>query len=79
MIAWGLPPAPTKDTDSRSAHWDGLGQVELDAVKPEKLMQLLQNAIDDIFDKSLYEELMAREEHEGVMFKDELKLYISNL
>lgn len=79
VIAWGLPPAPTKDTDSRSAHWDGLGQVELDAVKPEKLMQLLQNAIDDIFDKSLYEELMAREEHEGVMFKDELKLYISNL
>ena len=42
-------------------------------------MQLLQNAIDDILDKSLYEELMAREEHEGVMFKDELKLYISNL
>ena len=79
VIAWGLPPAPTKDTDSRSAHWDGLGQVELDAVKPEKLMQLLQNAIDDIFDKSLYEELMVREEHEGVMFKDELKLYISNL
>ena len=79
VIAWGLPPAPTKDTDSRSAHWDGLGQVELDAVKPEKLMQLLQNAIDDILDKSLYEELMAREEHEGVMFKDELKLYISNL
>lgn len=79
VIAWGLPPAPTKDTDSRSAHWDGLGQVELDAVKPEKLMQLLQNAIDDIFDKSLHEELMAREEHEGVMFKDELKLYISNL
>ncbi len=79
VIAWGLPPAPTKDTDSRSAHWDGLGQVELDAVKPEKLMQLLQNAIDDIFDKSLYEELLAREEHEGVMFKDELKLYISNL
>ena len=79
VIAWGLPPAPTKDTDSRSVHWDGLGQVELDAVKPEKLMRLLQSAIDDIFDHSLFEELLAREEREAVMFKDELKSYLSTL
>lgn len=79
VIAWGLPPAPTKDTDSRSVHWDGLGQVELDAVKPEKLMRLLQSAIDDIFDQGLFEELLAREEREAVMFKDELKSYLSTL
>lgn len=38
VIEWGLPPAPAKETDSRTANWDGLGQVELDAVKPEKLI-----------------------------------------
>lgn len=79
VIEWGLPPAPTKDTDSRSVHWTGLGQVELDAVKPEKLMTLLQNAIDDIFDYNLYDELIAREEREEIQFKAELKEYISNL
>ncbi len=79
VIEWGLPPAPTKDTDSRSVHWTGLGQVELDAVKPEKLMTLLQNAIDDIFDYDLHDELIAREEREEIQFKAELKEYISNL
>jgi len=79
VIEWGLPPAPTKDTDSRSVHWTGLGQVELDAVKPEKLMTLLQNAIDDIFDYNLHDELIAREEREEIQFKAELKEYISNL
>lgn len=79
VLAWGLPPAPTKDTDSRSAHWNGLGQVELDAVKPEKLMSLLQGAIDDIFDEELYEELCDRERREEMMFKAELRTYINNM
>ena len=26
--AWNLPPAPAKETDTRTANWDGLGQVE---------------------------------------------------
>jgi len=37
VIKWKLPPAPKKAADSRSANWDGLGQVELDAVEPKKL------------------------------------------
>ena len=79
VLAWGLPPAPTKDTDSRSAHWNGLGQVELDAVKPEKLMSLLQGAIDEIFDEDLHDELRNREEREEIMFKAELREYINNM
>ena len=67
VIDWGLPPAPTKDTDSRSVHWTGLGQVELDAVKPEKLMNLLQGAIDEVFDEELYDELKEREKREATM------------
>lgn len=76
VIAWNLPPAPTKVTDSRSVHWDGLGQVELDAVKPEKLIELLNKAIDDIFDKNLYEELNKRESRERIVFQTELKRFV---
>src|SRR5690606_1638672 len=32
VVEWNLPPAPAKHTDSRTAAWEGLGQVELDAV-----------------------------------------------
>jgi hypothetical protein len=49
VIEWKLSPAPTKESDTRSNKWNGLGQVELDAVKPEKLMQLCEGAILDIF------------------------------
>ncbi len=76
VINWQLPPAPTKVTDSRSRHWDGLGQVELDAVKPEKLISLLDNAIEDIFDRELFEELRERESTERVAFQNELKRYV---
>lgn len=78
VIDWGLPPAPTKDTDSRSVHWTGLGQVELDAVKPEKLMNLLQGAIDKVFDEELYDELKERERREATMYRTELKEFIEN-
>lgn len=79
VLDWGLPPAPTKDTDSRSAHWTGIGQVELDAVKPEKLMALLQEAINEIFDPELGEELEEREDQEKQLFRTELKSYINSL
>ena len=79
VIDWGLPPAPTKETDSRSAHWTGIGQVELDAVKPEKLMGLLEDAISEVFDEELAEELDQREETEKAAFRLELKQYINSL
>ena len=79
VIAWGLPPAPTKVTDSRSVNWDGLGQVELDAVRPEKLMQLLERAIAEIFDDELYGELMAVEREEREEYRTELKEYVATL
>jgi len=79
VIAWNLPPAPTKVTDSRSVNWDGLGQVELDAVRPEKLMELLDEAISDIFDDDLYDELKATEEEEREEYRRELRNYIESL
>lgn len=79
VIDWGLPPAPTKDTDSRSAHWTGIGQVELDAVRPEKLEQLLRDAVSKIFDKDLEQELNRREALEHAMFQSELKDFVLSM
>ena len=76
VIDWKLPPAPTKVTDSRSASWDGLGQVELDAVKPEVLISLLEHTVRDLFDENLHDELMLRESEEREYFKAELKRYV---
>lgn len=74
--ALNLPPAPTKLTDSRTANWDGIGQVELDAVKPEILIQLLQDTVDSIFDYDLKDELDRREGIERDLFREELKRYV---
>jgi hypothetical protein len=79
VIKWKLPPAPAKKSDSRTAKWDGLGQVELDAVKPEKLMELLENAINEIFDNTLHEELLNREEDERIIYKKELKNFVKTI
>ena len=76
VVDWDLPPAPTKVTDSRSLHWNGLGQVELDAVRPEKLIELLEAAIMDLWDKNLYDELYKREEREREIFQTELKRFV---
>jgi hypothetical protein len=78
VVEWNLPPAPAKETDSRTANWDGLGQVELDAVKPEKLVELLNNAIENIFDFELYDQLIEQEQSERDLFQTELKRYVEN-
>lgn len=78
VIEWKLPPAPAKETDSRTANWDGLGQVELDAVKPEKLIAMLNDAVNEIFDPELYDELLERESDEREQFQAELKRYVED-
>lgn len=70
---WSLPPAPTKSSDTRSAKWDGLGQVELDAVEPKKIVELLNGAISDVFDETLFAELKEQQEDETKQFKKILK------
>lgn len=73
VVEWKLPPAPTKETDTRSANWDGLGQVELDAVEPNKIVKLLDEAIEEVFDRDLYDELLEAQEEERIQFKEILK------
>lgn len=79
VIAWDLPPAPTKSTDSRSAKWDGLGQVELDAVEPSKLQSICTDAIHKYFDEDLYDFLLDQEWEEKKKYKKKLKKFVKTL
>lgn len=79
VIEWNLPPAPTKSTDTRSGAWDGLGQVELDAVLPEDIVVLCEEAINSVFDKDLYDELLEQEQEEEIEFISNMKDYVKTL
>jgi hypothetical protein len=79
VVEWNLPPAPTKESDTRAANWDGLGQVELDAVKPEKLQRLCSEAIESLFDDDLYTELKEVQKEERETYRAELKAYVQTL
>lgn len=73
VVEWNLPPAPTKATDSRSRTWDGLGQVELDAVPRSQIEELLNDSIRGAFDAALHEELKEQERDEREQFKADLR------
>lgn len=76
VVAWNLPHAPTKQGDSRTAKWTGLGQVELDAIMPNQLRDMCRTAIKEIFDNSLYTELKTQEREESVEYKRKLKDFV---
>lgn len=78
VIEMGLPPAPTKATDSRTASWDGLGQVELDAVKPELLVEMVKTAIDEYIDEDEYEEYKTVRRTEKAKYVDALTEYVTS-
>lgn len=79
VVKWNLPPAPAKPTDSRTAKWGGLGQVELDAVEPHALQDLCQKAIDDIFDNTLFDNLKEQEDSERHLYQTELTGYVKTM
>jgi hypothetical protein len=79
VVEWNLPPAPIKEGDSRSANWNGLGQVELDAVKPEILQRLCTDAINSVFDFDLYNELKDIEIKESEIYKSSLVQFVNSL
>lgn len=79
VLDWNLPPAPAKLTDSRTANWDGLGQVELDAVRPEILVEMLEDSVGNYFDENLFDDIKNREERERKIFKQNLKDYVKTL
>jgi len=79
VVEWKLPHAPIKEGDSRSANWTGLGQVELDAVKPEKLQSMVKDAISEVFNYDLYTELSNVEDKEREVYQDSLIKFVNTL
>ena len=79
VLDWNLPPAPTKVTDSRSRAWNGLGQVELDAVEPNKLKTIVTDSINKYFDYDLHQDLMDEEEEEKEEYTKALKDFVKGL
>lgn len=75
----GLPPAPIKASDSRSANFAGLGQIELDAVKPEMLDEWAENAIKANFNNDLHVELLSQQEEETFTYRQALHDHVTNM
>ena len=60
---WNLPTRPTKRTDSRAKTWEG-GSVEVDAIRPRDLRQLVDDCITAHVDLLAYERLLSVERQE---------------
>ncbi len=74
-----LPSAPAKLTDTRTKNWNGLGVVELDAVEPNTLTEMVTVAIQRHFDSSLHTELKERENTEREQYQIALKEFVEGL
>jgi hypothetical protein len=61
--AWGLPTRPTKKTDSRARGFEG-GSIEVDAIPPRVLRQLVRACIERHVDRNALATLQAAEESE---------------
>ena len=73
---WQLPPAPTKTTDSRAGSWNGVGQVELDAVEPHHLKTLVKDAIDRYFDQDTFDILKVEEDIQRDQYRKALRDFV---
>jgi hypothetical protein len=61
---WRLPSRPTKTTDTRIAAYGDRDSVELDAIEPNRLRKLVEDAINRHMSKKLYDKLMKAEKAE---------------
>jgi hypothetical protein len=60
---WDLPTRPTKASDTRSKNFGSIS-VELDAIEPNRLRRLVQDAIEQHLPADQFEVLKAAEESE---------------
>jgi hypothetical protein len=67
---WNLPTKPTKQTDSRAKTWTHGGSVELDAIHPDRLRDLCDQAIAQHVDQERLRKLkvIEAEEKKGIEF-----------
>ena len=69
---WDLPTAPVKESDNRS--FDGVHTIQAEAIRPERLKELVVENVEMWMDMGLYEKTLMREhdvrEELKVIFKD---------
>jgi hypothetical protein len=68
ILAWNLPTRPTKTTDSRAKNFGDIS-VELDAIPPDQLRQLVDDAIQRHLPPDQLKILKATEEDERRLFR----------
>jgi hypothetical protein len=59
-----LPTRPTKTTDTRARNWDGAACVELDAMKPADMREIVEDAITELIEPGAWEQLQKVEREE---------------
>ena len=64
MTEWNLPTRPTKASDTRAKNFGSAISVELDAIEPNQLRALVQEAIERHLPPEQFEKLKAAEESE---------------
>lgn len=63
ITEWGLPTRPTKSSDTRSRSFQG-DSVEVDAIPPDQLRELVRDCIEQHIDRDLFLVLRIAEENE---------------
>jgi hypothetical protein len=64
IVTWNLPSRPTKKTDTRAKNFDSEFSVELDAIEPDTLREIVQATIERHLPREQFEVLKAAEESE---------------
>jgi hypothetical protein len=65
VAEYRLPTAPVKESDSRSASWDGgTGTCQLEALAPDTLAEIVETVIVDRLDHDVYAAQLEREQAE---------------
>jgi hypothetical protein len=69
IAQWDLPTRPTKASDSRSVRWAGGDSVELDAIDPNRLRDLVRACIEQHIDQHKLVILRAAEASERALLR----------
>ena len=67
---WNLPTRPTKQSDSRAKKFGDRPSVELDAIHPEQLRGLVEDAITQHMPSERFDELMAEQAGERRVMRE---------
>lgn len=74
ILDMDLPTRPTKQSDSRARHFESNVSVELDAIHPNVLRQMITETIDSVVDQKQLEAVRRAEQLE----RESLEKFISN-